>query len=218
MNLQLFRGSHWFSMAASGILTCLFASGAFGLEVIQFEADPAGGKPNGFVSVDSTHVSFTDTVGAGLSVAAFAESNFTNGLGVFDDQDGSVLEMNFDCLVTSFSLDFGNDDPGFTNPGDLAILRTFIGAVQQGADSVVVLNRDDIMNQTIASNGMPFNRALFAYTDPAGNPFTGGGGANIGLIEVVDNIRFDCVPEPGTLVLLAFGLIGVGQFSRNRRS
>jgi hypothetical protein len=204
-------------MIAPLVLACVAPSGALGDELITFELDALGPVPNGFMSVDSSHVSFTDTVGAGLQVANAFETNNTNGLAVFDDLDGSELEMIFDCLVTTLSLDFGNDDPGFTNPGDLAVLKTYVGATQVGL-STVVLNRDDMMNQTITSLGLPFNRAIFAYTDPAGVPMTGGGGANVGLIEAVDNIEFTCVPEPATLWLLTFGLIGGGLFrSRGRQ-
>lgn len=198
------------------VLLGLAASGAFAVELVTFDSDPTGGKANGFMSVDSSHVIFNDTVGSGLDVGDYgSQSNFTNGLAVNDDTDGGILEMLFDCMVTSLSLDFGNDDPSYTNPGDLAVLTTYVNALQVG-QTTVVMNRNDDMDQTITSTGPAFNRATFAYTDPATLPFTGGGGANIGLIEVVDNIRFECVPEPTTLGLFALALAAHG-LRRSRR-
>jgi hypothetical protein len=125
--------------------------------------------------------------------------------------------MNFATLVSSLSLDFGNDDPSFTSPGDLGVLKTYVGATLVGQTSVV-LNRNDLSDQTISIAGVPFNRATFAYTNPSGSPTTMG--AFTGLIEIVDNIRFTPVPEPTSLVLLAtaIGISFVGRRSERVRS
>lgn len=184
--------------------------------VITFESDSLGARPNGFASVESPLLTFRDTVGADLSIFDGGIQSIGHAVHVAGDQDGSSLEMNFSVPVNFLSLAFGNDDPGYTNPGDLATLIAFSGAIQVAQVSVV-LNRDDIMNQTIQLSGITFNRATFAYTNPAGTPFTGGGAASTGLIEVVDNIHFQPVPEP-TAVLAAIAGCGVaGCVGRIRR-
>jgi MYXO-CTERM domain-containing protein len=68
------------------------------------------------------------------------------------------------------------------------------------------MNRDDIMNQTIAISGPVFDRATFFY-----NVSTNG------LIEIVDNIQFtsfSAVPTPGAMLL---GSIGAGLVGWLRR-
>ncbi len=205
MNSHFHATIRWSRLVMPATLAFLTVTSAFGVELINFNSDSTGTKPNGFFSVDSTRVSFTDTVGANLDVSNYgSQSNNTNALAVNTDLDGSVLQMNFTSLVTSLSLDFGNDDPCCTIAGDLALLTTYVGATQVGQTSIV-LNRDDIMNQSISIGGF-FDRATFGYTNAAGSPFTGIN--NSGLIEVVDNIRFTPIPEPSTLILLALGLYG----------
>jgi hypothetical protein len=188
-----------------------------GTNLITFDLDPVGNKPNGFTSAQSSLVTFTDTVGNDLEVADFTPQSIGNGLEVGTDGDASSLEMNFATLVSSLSLDFGNDDPSFTSPGDLGVLKTYVGATLVGQTSVV-LNRNDLSDQTISIAGVPFNRATFAYTNPSGSPTTMG--AFTGLIEIVDNIRFTPVPEPTSLVLLAtaIGISFVGRRSERVRS
>jgi hypothetical protein len=176
----------------------------------DFNSEALGGKPNGY---SACGITFTDTVGAGLVVNAFAESNNSPALGVFDDVDGGFLHMAFGGVYNAISLDFGNDDPAFTNAGDLALLRVYLGNVLVG-QTTVVLNRNDVMDQSISYSGGLFDNATFAYVDANLNPFTGGGNANTGLIEVVDNIH---VPEPGTLMLLSLALVGLGLSRRSRR-
>jgi hypothetical protein len=176
---------------------------------IDFEADTSGAKANNFSPVGFPGVHFFDTVGNGLSVFD-ATTGETDGqsLVVFDDIDGGYLAMQFDFYVDALSLDFGNDDPRFTNPGDLAVLVLLRDALP--IDLITVeMNRDDLMNQSIAFSGAIFNQAFFAYTNPALDPFTGGGDALIGLIEVVDNITYDTVPEPTTVLLLGLGLVSL---------
>lgn len=147
---------------------------------INFASDTAGAKPNGFQSADSPAVSFHDTSGADLAVQDFGVQSNGQALAVLGD-DGSALEIRMDAPVTTMRLAFGNDDPGFTDPGDEARLTLFRGGNQVG-QVAVVLNRDDEMNQRITKRpGALFNRAVFQYTDQNGNP--------INLIEIVDDIR-----------------------------
>lgn len=180
--------------------------------VVDFEATTLGAKPNGF-SVGG--ITFNDTLGANLQILNVSEGIGTRSLGIFGD-DASGLEMIFASTSTNLSLAFGNDDPGFTVAGDLALLRIFLGATQVG-QATVVMNRDDLANQTISILGTSFNRATFFFTNASLTP--------INLIEVVDNITYDAaavaaVPEPGTwaMMLAGFGIVGGAMRRRQRTS
>ncbi|MGV2389854.1 MAG UNVERIFIED_CONTAM: PEP-CTERM sorting domain-containing protein [Microcystis novacekii LVE1205-3] len=122
------------------------------------------------------------------------------------DDDASALKMNFSHLMKSLSLDFGNDNPFFSSPGDTAELTLFLGATQVGFVSVP-MNRDDIMNQTISfpasGQGQYFDMATFFYNVAVPTP-----AGTSGLVEIVDNIEFQPVPEPSTV--LGLGLLGLG--------
>jgi len=181
--------------------------------LIDFESDGTGPVANGFSSVAAPGVHFTDTLGADLQLTGPQVETDGVSLVVWGD-DPSTLQIDFDFPQSSISMDFGNDDACCSAAGDLAHLSLWMDAVF--VDEVtVVLNRDDLMNQTIQYSGSDFNRAVFAYTDPGLNP--------LNLIEVVDNIAIasggliadDPTPVPmmtnwGIALLVAlFGLVGL---------
>jgi hypothetical protein len=183
---------------------------------IDFDSDTAGAKSEPFTSVDSPIVHFYDTAGNDLQVANFGgQSNNTQALGTFNDTDGSMLRMVFDLDMDALSLDFGNDDAAFTNPGDLAILKLYNDGMFVGM-ATVVLNRDDLMNQSIGFSGVNFDEAFFYYGNSNFDPYTGGGNANVGLIEIVDNINYR-VPEPSLVALSGLGALVVA-WRRRRKS
>ena len=194
--------------------------------IIDFEADAVGAKVNPFVPTGVGGVMFSDSVGQDLWVDDFGSAGSGHRcLYVGTDMDLSVLKIAFGFMADQFSLDFGNDDPAFTNPGDLAVLRLFHDAAPIGLVAVV-LNRNDIMDQTISFGAIGgsarFNNVTFAYVNPFLDPATGGGQVNVGLAEVVDNLSIDpaasaSVPEPGALGLLATGLVAAASLSRRRR-
>lgn len=192
-------------------LMCLGLAGAAQAAVsIDFENDAVGYKSNGWSSVDSSLVSFSDSVGAQLQVYSGLETD-GRGLAVLGDSDGSRLIMNFAQAVSSLSLDFGNDQVGFAVPGDQAILTAFLGGDQVG-QTAMTMNLNDLMDQTISISGVAFDNATFYFAAT---------GQTNGLTEVVDNIQFEVVgaiiPAPGAILLgtLGTGLVG---WLRRRRS
>ena len=195
-----------------GIAGLVVLAGPASADFIDFESDALGAKPNGFASVDSGQVTFTDSSGADLFIYSGFESD-GRSLAVGAD-DSSYLIMNFSALFNTISLDFGNDDPFFSDPGDMAVLRLYLGATLVGT-STVVMNRDDLMNQSIAYTGADFDRAEFFYDVTVPTPVGG-----TGLIELVDNIFFDHrpIPEPATMTLLGLGLAGLAARARRNKS
>lgn len=192
------------------ISTRLLSAGALALvsvaanaAVIDFTAETAGAKPNGYM-VEG--VTFSDSMGADLFVADFSHQSHGNGLSINGD-DASRLLMTFGT-ATAISLEFGNDDPGWASPGDIAVLRTFLGSTLVGG-AVVVMNRDDVMNQSISFSGVAFDNAEFYYADA--------GFAPIGLAEIVDNINVTAVPEPETYAMLLAGLGVLGFVGKRRK-
>ncbi len=171
--------------------------------VIDFESDSDGPQANGFSSVDSALVTFEDSMGADLDILEGGYPGYEGdgqSLAVPFDDD-SFLIMNFTSLVQDISVDFGNDDPGFATAGDVIVLTLFLSDVQVGQTEVVV-NLDDLMNQSIGINDVVFDKATIKYE------------VSGGLTEVVDNISFVEVPEPATLLLLGLG----GVLLRKRRA
>ncbi len=204
VNDQAMTRSLLATLAAAATLAAFPATA----ETIDFETTPVGTYADGTVIGG---VTLGTALGNGFSIGNYGVQSDGRGLAVFNDTNGNFLTGSLSGSATSISFDFGNDDPFFTNAGDLATLKLFNGLVQVGL-ATVVLNRDDVINQTIDYTGAAFNNFTFAYTDAAGNPFTGGGTALPGLTEVVDNFRIDVagVPEPSTwaLMILGFGAVG----------
>ena len=64
----------------------------------------------------------------------------------------------------------------------------------------VGVNGDGLANQTISFSGVEFNVAAFYYGNSVGTP--------LDEIELIDNLTFNVVPEPATILLLATGLAG----------
>ncbi len=188
-------------------LVCLSLAGAAQAAVlIDFEDDAIGDKPNDWSSVDSSLVSFSDSQGANMQVYDAEQQSHGNALGVFSD-DASYLIMDFATTVNSLSLEFGNDDSGWTNAGDQAILTAYLSDVQVG-QTLVTMNRDDIMNQSIAISGVNFDRATFFFDATV----------YAGLIEIVDNVQFNpaTIPAPAGILLGSIGAGLVGWLRRRR--
>lgn len=142
---------------------------------VDFTNDPTGAKPNGYTSRTARQVHFSDSMGADLEVFDFGNQSRGQALAVNGD-DASLLIIDLDANADCIRLWFGNDDPGFSNPGDVALLTVYLEGSQVG-ETGVELNRNDLMDQQISVCGVAFDQATFFYdvtTD--------------GLIEVVDEI------------------------------
>lgn len=146
---------------------------------ITFEAETAGGKPNGFTPIGAPKVHFSDTNGANLFVGSLgAQGEGSRSLLVGSDFDDSGVRIVLDQPTNRISIRLGNDDPFYTEPGDEAVLTVFRGTTQVG-ERRLTLNRNDLMDQTITfSNGPLFNRAVLKY-DVA---------PSVGVSEVIDRI------------------------------
>jgi hypothetical protein len=175
---------------------------------IDFEADTLGAKANGFTSASDAGVHFTDTIGTNLQVQP--DQVVGNRLLYAFNDDASRILINFDSAMNSLSLFFGNDDFCCTAVGDRAWLELFSSATSVGLFSVV-MNRNDLTDQSISGNAASFDSAIFWYGNSTGTP--------IDLIEGIDNLSFTsaaAVPEPASLALLGIGLAGLGAMRRRK--
>jgi hypothetical protein len=201
-------------MKRFGPIAAAFAvvlSGAAHAATIDFESDTTGMQSNGFMSVDSTNVSFSDTNGAGLVIADFGSQSRCLALAVMDD-DNSMLQMDFDVAVQNLTLVFGNDDPTYSGPNLFAFMRGFYKGSFVG-QSLVVANQNDLADQAITLGGTRIDQAFFWYADDfLGTPSN--------LIEIVDNVRYELapIPLPAGMPLMLAGLGGLALMRRRKKS
>lgn len=195
------------SLIASITMALAFSSANANL--IDFTTDTQGYKANNFTSSGNAGVHFSDTIGSDLQISNSwdYQAPFGNALGIFGD-DPSKLQVTFDALANSFSLAYGNDDPCCSTSGDRAWLELWNGATKVSSISQI-LNRNDIMDQTISYSGVAFNKALFWYGNASGGA--------INLVELVDNIKYTPVPLPAAVWLFGSALAGLTGVSYKRR-
>lgn len=211
------RGILWALLCGAGTTVGLAQTA-----IINFEGESSGIKPNGYVVAGHPDVSFTDTFGAGLTMGKFTGRGIGNRtLAVWDDTDGSKLQIDFAKPMSALSLYFGNDDPGYASSSDRAWFEVWNGGTLLHQVSVAMnLNRqaDQTVSYT-APTGVSFTRAYFWYGDSAGNPVTQNPFfGTVGLIEMVDNISYTyaVIPEPGSALAVAT-LLGLGAFGLRQR-
>lgn len=205
-----------FAMAAG---MALWAAGAHAA-TIDFNATPAGEKSNPFVARGQPGITFFSFAPDGLSVVTRPEGDGTPGLLIAGEDNGNFLFAAFDAPVTSVSLSFGNDDPARSAEGDVAVLFALDAGGNLLGLSTVVLNRNDLLDQTITYSGAPFAGFAFAFDAPdLMRGITGPGPDGVGLSELIDNIVFEpaAVPGPAASLLLALGLGFAGWLRANRR-
>ena len=198
-NARALRGLRALTLAAAAVLASQVAMAA--AVVIDFEGDSNGAKLDGFQSVASMVVSFTDPGSEGENLGVLPADPQSIGRGLISGGDtGTGIQMDFAPPVFSLSLVFGNDEPGIVGPTDLGRLTLFNGATQVAVVDVAV-NADDVGNQTVAYSGGPITRAVFAYVTAAGG--------GVGLGEIIDNVTFDTAPPSDFLLKKGNAVPGV---------
>jgi hypothetical protein len=177
------------------VLLAASASGAIDI-LIDFDGDAQGNVANGFQSVDSDLVTFSDTAGTDLLIGSdpFITGG-SNALASFFAGDDGGVRMDFGMTALAISLDFGNDAPGVLQPGDLFELVALRDGLQVALIQVVP-NANVIIDQTLTFDaGVRFDAVEVRYT---------GAGT-----ELIDNVLVTIVPEPSGALLFGLGVLAV---------
>ncbi|MEM1381606.1 MAG: hypothetical protein AAGH41_13380 [Pseudomonadota bacterium] len=198
----------------TALASAMFLATAFGQAqaadiVIDFEADSLGFFANGFTSVDSPLVAFSNTAESEVRIigaGTLTPPEQADGQGLVVVDDGATrggVQLDFAQAVSAVTLSFGNDDPAFADAGTLANLEGFSNGVSVGSVDVVV-NLDDVLNQSITLSGLTMDRVVFTYLQADRSPSI--------LFEIIDNISADFapIPLPGAAPLFAAALAGFG--------
>lgn len=149
----------------------------------------------------------------GVGVGDFGhQSDGRAMVALFDHDPRANIRMNFPGVYAYLAFDIGNDDPhyGYTWGKDITSLLTLYLEGEEVLRMFYLPNGDDIMNETIISDGVLFDEAVFQYV-------VGSSGYGAAMAEIIDNVVFksSTVPEPGTMALLGLGLVGLA-FSRKK--
>jgi hypothetical protein len=186
-------------LVAVAVVVAAFGASAAPI-LVDFDSDPAPvNVPNGFTSVDSSQIHFSDTMGTDLIVL---EIDGSNALATFFDDD-SGLRMDFDFVASALSMDFGNT--ALADIGDTAVLTVMLGGFEVDSVSVALNSTDPTISY---QDGFFFDSAILRY-DLADGDRPG--------IEVVDNIRVTpAIPEPHAGLVFGMGALLVGSVCARR--
>lgn len=191
-------------VVVAGVVLAAGGSGATNI-LVDFDSDPLGNVGNGFQSVDSNMISFSDTSGAHLLIGndPFVTGG-SNALASFFAGDDGGIRIDFAFTASALSLDFGNDDPGVLQVGDLFQLVAY-----RGTDEVALLqvvpNANVLVDQTLSFDaGVRFDAVELR--------FTGAG------TELIDNLLVTVIPEPSAAALFGIGALVIGSRASAGRS
>jgi len=183
-------------------------------DLITFEGDLTGAKPQGFRPFRSNATvvaSFFSTLNSPLTVfgtggGAQTRALIVGTLGPTADNT-SALRIEFDKTIDFLSFRFGNVE-NLPAGGGRAFLEVFLNGVSVGSSQVDV-NGNLLLDQTImfSMSGVVFDEAFFQYRGSFGVP--------LNVREAVDDIAFTqaaaptAVPEPTSVLLIATGAAGL---------
>ena len=196
-------------MLASFSMLFVANAGSAATITVDFDSDVLVNLPNGFASVDSPDITFSDTLGENLVIGSDpVVTGGSKSLAVFFD-DASAIRIDFSFVASDIQLDFGNDNPAFLGGGEVFELVAFLGAAPVGTTSVVP-NLNSAVDQMIAFSGA-FDAVELQYT--------------IAGLEIIDNLMVTravvVIPEPSAALLFGAGALllraSVGSQPRSRR-
>ena len=156
------------------------------------------------------------------NVLIIAENDFDgNGDGFVDSPDdearrpAGTVEFLFNHLVDRFQFDFidvDNGGPGRESPADYMVSFYLNNQLRDAID----FGEYALMDPTIIHGDNYANRYPEIFADDVGGAFNrvvvtyGGSGA-------IDNISYNVVPEPATMMLFSGGLIGAAASRRRKQ-
>ena len=189
---------------ADAQLTQVFSQVALNgpLTVHDFESGPSG------LGANYSFASGSPLTRAACATAGCVTPSGLNGLSstLFPD----ILTITFINPVGSIGMFFGNDDTCCSR-GFSAFLDVFDGAGLLGTVSVAA-NMNDAADQYLGLNsttGITYAQVRY------------GSGSDVGLFTYLDDVAFGAatttVPEPGTVGLVAMGLLAVVGVAKRRK-